>query len=82
MNLLSIADVDVDTYPHQKIWFEEERKKYKLGPTYIDYELGEDLWSVDVLDEYEGEIPDWVTVFIKNILATREDTAYFRFIKH
>lgn len=82
MNLLSIADVDISRYPHQYEWFEQERKKNKIEPTYIDYDLKEDLWSVDALDEYEGEIPDWVQAFIKVILATSEDTAYFRFIKY
>ncbi len=57
----------------------EYLKEY-IEPTYIDKEIGEDLYNIDCLSEGVFWPPIEVLEFIESVKAT--DCSYFRFIKH
>lgn len=80
MELLVFASIDVDEYPEVFEWLIEN-----IHPTYLDYELEEHLYSVDIIhdcmNENQVDAPDYVKHFIREVMRTDERTAYFRFVK-
>jgi hypothetical protein len=75
MELISFVSVDAKQFPHQYKWCKDH-----IDPTYIDYDLDENLYSIDEVNDYQGNTPEWMAIFIIDIIATSPNTAYFRFV--
>jgi len=52
-----------------------------VDATYLDNEgLGEHLYSVNCLDDYNPLVPQEVSEFIANTISVAPSVAYFRFV--